>query len=281
MHGNNILNRTFITVDAVITTYNESYDQINITLASCLQQSFPFDTIYIVDDGSKNFSPDKLIPHPSIKIISLPVNKGISAARNTAIKLSSATYIACINVEIELQRDWLELLLSCFCDCYEFPISAAFGKLVVNSKSILSLWRLRFHEQYYPKSSGRAEFAPGHAVLFKSDYLLQVKGYNENLKLVHEDADICFRLKALDTNIYYNSNVSIISHQKDSLDLISRKHLVRMTLGSGKSMRYKDFCKILLRDHFNRFFRNLIKGRWAFFFLDWKISYNCFKLFIE
>ncbi|MFX7701439.1 hypothetical protein ABTJ88_19665, partial [Acinetobacter baumannii] len=83
-----------------------------------------------------------------------------------AIALSSAAYIACVNVEIELQRDWLEQLLSNFDKCYEFPISAAFGKLVVNSMSLLSLWRLRFHEQHYPKSSGIAEFAPGHAVLF-------------------------------------------------------------------------------------------------------------------
>ncbi|MGL5947122.1 MAG: glycosyltransferase family 2 protein [Sediminibacterium sp.] len=266
MNSTNTYNETRITVDAVITTYNESYEQINITLVSCLQQSFPFDKIYIVDDGSKNFSSDKIIPHPSIKIIELPVNKGISAARNTAIALSSAAYIACVNVEIELQRDWLEQLLSNFDKCYEFPISAAFGKLVVNSMSLLSLWRLRFHEQHYPKSSGIAEFAPGHAVLFKSDYLLQVKGYNESLKLVHEDADICFRLKALGTNIYYNSNVFTISHQNDSLELISRKHLLRMTVGRGKTVKYNDFCKILARDHFSRVFRNLIKGRWAFFF---------------
>ncbi|MFZ8318557.1 hypothetical protein ACO1LA_13855, partial [Staphylococcus aureus] len=64
-------------------------------------------------------------------------------------------------------------------------------------------------------------------------------------------------------------------------ELISRKHLLRMTVGRGKTVKYNDFCKILARDHFSRVFRNLIKGRWAFFFLDWKISYNCYKLFIE
>ena len=270
-----------VVVDAVITTFNESPKQINITLQSCIKQSYPFNKIYLVDDGSANFYVSDIIEHPLIEVIQLPKNLGISGARNIGISQSSAEYIACINVEIELEPNWLKLLLENFCECHEFPISAAFGRLVNNNKSFLSNWRMRFHEQQYEMNSGIAKFAPGHAVLFKRFFLDQVKGYNTEFKLVHEDADICFRLQRLGTLIYYNAQVITISYQQDSLGLISKKHFVRITVGRCKSLGYREFLKILLRDHFNRVFRNLVKGRWSFFFLDWKISYKCYKIFIE
>lgn len=268
-------------VDAIITTYNECSTKLNITLQSCLNQSFPFNKIFLIDDGSIFFDKTTLLTHSSIEIIQLDTNRGISAARNIAIKLSNTPFFACINAEIEIEKQWVEKLIYIISKDSNHNIAAAFGTLKTKSASIYSKWRMRFHEQHYAAISGFAEFAPGHAVLFRKIPIEQISGYTESLKLVHEDADICMRLKEIDQLTFYSHEVSVVSNQNDSLRGLGKKHFIRMTVGKGKKLLKIEFIKILFRDHFNRNFRNLLNFRIRFFFIDFLISYYCIKIYFS
>lgn len=268
-------------VDAIITTYNECSAKLNITLQSCLNQTFPFNKIFLIDDGSAFFDKTSLLSHSSIEIIQLHTNVGISAARNIAINLSTSPFLACINVEVEIESKWVEKLVQTFSNGSNHNIAATFGTLSTNNSSMYSKWRMRFHEQHYPSISGFVDFAPGHAVLFKKHAVLQVGGYTESLKLVHEDADLCIRLKEINQLTFYSSNASAISHQNDSIKNLSKKHFVRMTVGKGKNLMIFKFIKTLFRDHFNRNARNIFNFRIRFFFIDFMISYNCLKIYFS
>jgi GT2 family glycosyltransferase len=269
-------------VDAIITCYEEDIEKVNLTLQSCILQIKAFNKIYLVDDGSKNkpIIKENLIKNNKIIFIQLPNNVGISAARNYAINLSTAEYIACINVEIVLDTFWLVKLLSKIVD--NNNVCVAYSNFKTNSTDRLSNWRIRFHEQKYAPISGLSiRFAPGHAVLFKKDILVEVGGYDANLKAVKEDSDICERIVKKGKYIFYDSSVYVTSFQRDSIINLSKKQLIRSTEGRSKSMKFYNFTLIWVRDLFIRVFRNLFTLRLSFIFIDIFVFFIGFYFFLS
>ena len=99
------MNNTFLTI--VIPVYNvEKY--IEKCLLSCVHQDIPSDSyeIIVVNDGTKDNSlriaESIATTHSNISIVSQQ-NKGLSAARNTGLKLAKGNYIWFIDSD-----DWIE-----------------------------------------------------------------------------------------------------------------------------------------------------------------------------
>src|SRR5437868_1112840 len=97
------------TVDAVIPVYGERAEALDATLRACCQQSHQFQKIIIVDDGSPRpvTLPTWAESAPNISLLRLPQNRGISGARNYGIAHCHAPFLACINVEVLPDPDWL------------------------------------------------------------------------------------------------------------------------------------------------------------------------------
>lgn len=274
-------------IDAIICTYNESISKINSTLISCIEQSTPFRKIYLVDDASTTIIRDsELINHPSINLIVLERNKGISGARNTALKISDADYIACINIEVILEKNWLESCLGFLVN--KSDAGCVFAKLLPYKNTLLSQWRMRFHEvQFGTLTSGHTYvFAPGHAVLFKKSALDEVGFYNESFKLTYEDGDICWRLRNIGYETYYINNVFCISLQDDNIQNLAKKQLLRLPgqlPGQTTSeMNYTKFFYEHSIDSLFRISRNIYKLRLNYIFIDIPIYilgfYHFYKL---
>jgi GT2 family glycosyltransferase len=77
-------------------------------LASIQQQQFSSQQIIVVDNGSSDGSLDYLrTEQPQVQLISLPENRGFSAAVNAGIRSSDAPYIFLLNNDTELPPDCL------------------------------------------------------------------------------------------------------------------------------------------------------------------------------
>ncbi|MGH9742223.1 MAG: glycosyltransferase family 2 protein, partial [Candidatus Acidiferrum sp.] len=83
-------------VDVIVPVYGERPEALASTLAACLKQTYPVARVYVVDDGSPDAVslPDWAKTNFQIALLRLPRNQGISAARNAAIALSHATFLA-------------------------------------------------------------------------------------------------------------------------------------------------------------------------------------------
>ncbi|MCM1984607.1 glycosyltransferase [Lyngbya confervoides] len=255
-------------VDIVIPAYNERSEAIETTLIACLNQTYPASKIFLVDDCSRE---PILLPescqHPKIQLIRFEFNQGISIARNTAIQKSSATYIACINIDVLPEPDWVHTCMKCL--DVNPTIGACFTKIVPHhGSSLLSKWRVRFHEQKYGATSGIAHFAPGHAVLFRRKAIELVGGYTNELRRTHEDADICFRMREKGLETYYTIDSFCISIQEDSLSNLTYKQLIRDGFDIDKPFSLHQLIWRTTRSLFNRLARNLIKGRLYFIPVD-------------
>ncbi|MBD1847255.1 glycosyltransferase family 2 protein [Cyanobacteria bacterium FACHB-63] len=268
------------TIDIVIPAYNEKAEALEATLLGCLQQSMPASKIFVIDDCSvQPISIPKSCADPRISLARLPFNAGISIARNTAIQKSSAEFIACINVEVVPETDWLQV-------CIDYlkqhsQVGACFTVVVPHKIDIFSQWKMRFHEIPYGTTSRQTEFAPGNAGLFRREALQAVKGYRAEFQRILEDRDICVRMQEQGWETHYVAKSRCLTIQKDTWLELARKQVGRQGFELEREYSFLVFFQACLWDLCHRLGRNLFKGRIKFIFIDFAVFFGSVLLFIR
>lgn len=108
-----LLNKNPIHISVIVPVYNAE-QFINRCIQSILSQSFDKFELILIDDGSRDSSL-KLCQKFSeidhrVKVIQKP-NGGVSSARNVGIKLAQGKYIAFIDSDDYIKKDYLKNLL--------------------------------------------------------------------------------------------------------------------------------------------------------------------------
>ena len=104
-------------VSVILPAYNaERY--IGDAIKSVLNQTYPYFELIVVDDGSKDKTVEvvKSFKDKRIRLIQHLKNKGVSAARNTALKVAKGKWIAVIDADDEWLPNRLEVLLKILCE---------------------------------------------------------------------------------------------------------------------------------------------------------------------
>jgi GT2 family glycosyltransferase len=256
-------------VDLIIPVYGERGEALSATLSACVKLLHPVSRIFVVDDGSPTpvSLPDWAQPSAHISLLRLPLNQGISAARNAAIALSNASFLACINAEILPAPDWLD---TCLDYLVSHPsVGACFTRTMPqNPDRLLTRWRTRFQEPKYPEQSGPVPFAHGHAVLFRKEAVDAVGGYDVRFRRHHEDSDICQRMNTAGWESHFVPSSLCISIQQDSLKELAAKQLRDSGWYSPEESSLLRLYLHLSKWTFIRAGRNLLKGRLYFLPID-------------
>lgn len=263
------MNSTSLAVDAVIPVYGERGEALSATLSACVKLAHPLSRIFVVDDGCPEpvSLPDWARFSPQISLLRLPQNQGISAARNAAIALSNATFLACINTEVLPDPDWLD---TCLDYLSSHPsVGACYTRITPHRPDrILTRWRMRFQEPKYPEQSGPTPFAHGHAVLFRKEAVDTVGGYDVRYRRHHEDSDICQRMKTAGWESHFVATSRCVSIQQDSLKELAAKQLRDSGWYSPEDSSLLRLYLHLSKWTFARAGRNLLKGRLYFLPID-------------
>lgn len=260
-----------LSVDVVIPVFNEKPSNLAETLTACLKQTYRIATVFVVDDGSVQPAvlPYWAIASGQVSLVRLPENRGISAARNAAIERSTAPLLACVNAEVLPDVDWLATCENYLANHPE--VGACYTRIVPQTPNrILTRWRIRFHEIEFGEQSGPAEFAPGHAVLFRRTAVDSVSGYDVRYKRNHEDSDICRRMRESGWETHYVASSHCISMQRDSLKELAAKQLVRDT-GSPEQHSLIGQFLLLTKWTMKRATRNIGSGRIYFLPIDFAL----------
>ena len=256
-------------VDAIIPVYGERPDALAATLSACLKQTFPLSRIFVVDDGSPEpvSLPGWAESSPQILLIRLSENQGISAARNAAIARSSAVFLACVNTEVLPDPDWLAT-------CHNYltahpDVGACYARVVPQwPDRLLTSWRMRFQEPKHEDRSGPAEFAHGHAVLFRKEAVDLVGGYDVRYRRHFEDWDICQRMRKLGWESHYVAESGCVSIQEDSLKSLAEKQLRDSGWSSPAESSLTHLYLHQTKWTIIRAGRNAVKGRLHFLPVD-------------
>lgn len=218
--------RESLAVDVIIPVYNERAEAVATTLSACIKQTRPIHKVFVIDDGSQVpvALPEWAKRSLQFCLLHFPHNLGISAARNAAISRSTAPFLACINVEVLPDPDWVA-------NCSEYlslhpQVGACYTRTVPeNPNAVLTRWRMRFQEPKFDEETGPSPFAHGHAVFFRKSALDAVGGYDVQFRVANEDADISRRLWDRGWEVHFLAQGRCTSIQKDTLRSLAVKQL--------------------------------------------------------
>ncbi|MCF2945881.1 glycosyltransferase family 2 protein [Paenibacillus tarimensis] len=100
------------TVSVCIVTYNSSED-IEDCLHAVLQQSFPVESVIVVDNDSKDDTCNKVAQFgPPVQLHRNRVNNGFAGGQNQAISHTDSDYVVVLNPDVRLQADYIREIVS-------------------------------------------------------------------------------------------------------------------------------------------------------------------------
>lgn len=181
---------------------------LEMVLSTLREQSFRDFDVTVVDNGSSDDSVAYLErTWPEVRVLALAGNAGFAAAVNRGIESTSGEYLALLNNDLELSRDWLELLVA---ELDRDPsVGFATGKIIRHDRrnvleqvglDLFTCGRFEPIGQDEP-DDGRYDqrreiaMATGAAVLYRREAVGRAGRFDEDFFLYCEDADLCLRMR--------------------------------------------------------------------------------------
>lgn len=187
-------------ISVVIAAFNAE-EYIEIAITSILKQTVPVNEVIVVNDGSKDRTKDvveELIEKsPSIKIVNLEKNAGVSNARNAGMKVASGDWILFFDADDECEQTLVEMYVSLLEKKQEYHnigmIYTAYQQIDKNSVPFSKPLRGKMLE----KSDGFCEIMMRNPIISPSGVLVKQEalkeGFNVHLSF-NEDVDLWLRI---------------------------------------------------------------------------------------
>jgi GT2 family glycosyltransferase len=188
-------------VSVYIPAYNVA-EFLASSIEALLRQTLRPDEILVIDDGSSDNSAEIASRYSQVALLQHRENKGLAAARNTALRAARHELIASIDADCVAAPTWLaELTLN----LSEPAIVGVGGKLIEGvQNTIADRWRAVHMPQHWGDNPIRSpRFLFGCNNLFRRSALLAIGGYDERMRTNGEDVDICARLRAKSGEFLY------------------------------------------------------------------------------
>ena len=179
-------------------------------LRSLGRQSFRDFEIILVDNGSNDASVEYVNKKfPKVKIIVLQKNFGFARAINEGVKKTLADYVAFLNNDTEVDKDWLKNLISC-ANSHPEVVSVNSKLLNFYDRKKIDGVGILVNEVGQARSIGWQEQdsgqfekeqyifgASGGAALFRRTDFIKVGMFDENYFMYCEEVDFAFRAQFL------------------------------------------------------------------------------------
>jgi cellulose synthase/poly-beta-1,6-N-acetylglucosamine synthase-like glycosyltransferase len=205
-----------------VTAYTPAYNvskYLARTIEGLIAQTYPFDEILVIDDGSQDNSAEIACRYPQVTLIKHLYNKGLAAARNTAMSIARNELVASVDADVVADPNWLATLLPHMADS---NVAGAGGFLMEGVQKTLSdRWRrARMAQEWGHHFIRNPRFLYGSNNVFRKSAVLGVGGYNESLRTCGEDPDLATRLRAQGWDLIYDPVARATHLRHDDLQSI-------------------------------------------------------------
>lgn len=193
-------------VSIVILNYN-GFEHLKTCLDSVLKTNYPNFEIIVVDNGSTDGSVDFVKNnYPMVKLLRLPKNFYTAGGYMAGIYVAKGKYVAVLNNDIEVDRDWLKHLIDTmermpwvvaadakFRNFYHrdmFDDSAAAGRWIDYCGNNYTRGVNEVDRGQYD----RLAYIIGVLTIFRKDIVMKVGGFDISYLFGYEDIDLGWRL---------------------------------------------------------------------------------------
>ena len=217
-----------------IVTYN-SEKWLAAFFQSLFQQNLPCDQIAlcVLDNGSTDNSFAWLSKQQAVlsqKFASLSLNQGqnigFGLGHNFNLALTTTPYFWVTNVDLEFEPDSLTTLLA----TAQQDSSQAF------SNTSIAAWECRQKPYEHPKDyhpvTGDTAWCSSACVLFKTDAIQSVKGYDPLLFLYGEDVELSYRLRRQGYKLKYVPKATVWHYTYEEAAQVKPQQFLGSTLAN-------------------------------------------------
>ena len=157
----------------------------------------------MIDDGSRDNSAEIAAAYKGVTLVRHTVNKGLAAARNTAMRVARNDFVASIDADCIAHPSWLSELAK---NMNDPELAGVGGKLTEGIQDTLAdRWRAAHMPQEWGDSVLRnPRILFGSNNLFRKSAVLEAGGYDERMRTNGEDANLCGRLKEKGWHLLYD-----------------------------------------------------------------------------
>lgn len=218
----------------IIPLYNKE-DYITNTLNSVLAQTFTdFEVIVVNDVSTDNSVAVALtVKDKRIRFVNHPVNKGLSASRNTGIKNASSNYVAFLDADDLWKPTFLETIFKLINNYPQASLFATKYEEIYPRNIILeSYYDLSLENDttgiidFYKSNLNKSIYYPSCLCVKKE--IFETIGYYDEKITFGEDID--FNIRAHFHFIMAYSNLALVSYTMDSQNQITQSGLKNKTI---------------------------------------------------
>lgn len=176
--------------------------------------------LVLIDDGSSDGTGD-VARSLGFEVITHAKNRGLGAARNTAINASETELIASLDADCVPHPRWLEILE----ETLEREQVAGVGGMLVETRNLAlaDRWRTHHMRQHWGSSVLKnPQFLFGNNTLFQKQSLINVGGYNERYRTNFEDVAISRALRSAGFATVYEPRATVQHLRSDSIRSVLR-----------------------------------------------------------
>lgn len=186
-------------------------------------QTHPLVDILLIDDGSTDGTAEVAERH-GVRVIRHDANRGLGAARNTAVRAVQTEYVACLDQDVVARPDWLEILAQ---DLADGRFDCAGGKLHETVKvTVADRWRdAHMRQSWGEERLENPEFLYGNNGLYRTEALLKVGLYDEYLcRRAGDDVTMSKKLRDSGREILYDPRAQCDHLHADTIRSICRSY---------------------------------------------------------
>lgn len=221
--------------DRAVTVYLPCYNAAHTlprVIEALLAQTYPITELLVIDDGSTDGSVDAAARYP-VRIITHGDNRGLSAARNTALLASRTEYLANLDSDVVPDTHWLERLMLRFeserlnreaGEATGQPLGGVMGRLdELHDVSLPDQWRgIHMGQHHGDEPLDEVPHIYGCNGVYLRQALFQAGGHDERYRTNGEDCDASERVRKLGYRLAYEPAARCRHLRRDTLESVLR-----------------------------------------------------------
>ena len=209
-------------VSIYIPAYNAA-KFLRESIEAILSQTVAPDEVLVIDDGSSDQTAEVVSRYTEVKLVRHNVNRGLAAARNTAVRSAENELIGSLDADCAADANWLEKLLPAFNDP---KVAGASGRLFERfQNSAADRWRCAHMGMDRGERPIRNPmFLYGCNGLYRKSAILGVGGFDEAMVTAGDDADIGRRLRSAGWELLHEPEARVTHLRQDSIGSVLRSY---------------------------------------------------------